>query len=97
MSNHNFSSINILSLSLSTTRNVTLPQPTVQFSHLAGFYVYFTLISLNCHPDLLDSVMTRKSEMAKLSRMECSFISALVKIVPLPGTVSSVSSYKILD
>ena len=33
--------------------------------------------------------MICKSEMAKLSRMECSFILALVKIVSLLGTVSS--------
>ena len=49
-------------------------------------------MGLNFGPDLLDSVMISKSEMAKLSRMEFSFISALVKIVSLPGTVSSDSN-----
>ena len=44
---------------------------------------------MNFGPDLLDSVMICKSEMAKLFRIECSFISALVKIVSLPGSVSS--------
>ena len=36
--------------------------------------------------------MICKSEMAKLSRIECSFISALVKIVSLSGTVNSDSN-----
>ena len=49
-------------------------------------------MGLNFGPDLPDSVMICKSEMAKLSRMECSFILALVKIVSLPGTVSSDSN-----
>ena len=50
------------------------------------------IIGLNFGPDLPDAVMICKSEMAKLSRIECSFISALVKIVSLPGTVSSDSN-----
>ena len=75
----------------------------MQFSNLADFYVYLTLISLskinlyhrfslNFGPDLLDSVMICKSEMANLFRIECSFISALMMIVSLPGTVSSDSN-----
>ena len=72
----------------------------MQFSNLADSFVYLTLISfskinpigLNFGPDLLDSVMICKSGMAKLSRIELSFISALVKIVSLPGTVSSDSN-----
>ena len=43
-------------------------------------------------PDLLDSVMICKYEMAQLSRIECFFISAIVKIVSLPGAVSSDSN-----
>ena len=53
-----------------------------------GGLLHLLNLSINFHPDLLDSVMICKSEMAKLSRMECSFILALVKIVSLPGTVS---------
>ena len=42
----------------------------------------------NFDQDLPVEVMICKSEVAKWSRIECSFNSALVEIVSIPGTVS---------
>ena len=50
------------------------------------------MIGSNFGLDLTDAVMICKSEIATLSRIECSFISALVEVVSIPGTVSSDSN-----
>ena len=40
---------------------------------------------------MLDAGMICKSEMAILSRIECSFNSALVEIVSIPGAYTSLA------